>query len=72
MTILTNENSREDDLFQEIYSKFNGNYNELVEEFTQTIILQENKRIKIAYYFGFIFCIISLSLVIFISNIFTI
>ena len=57
-----NENSREDDLYQEIYSKFNENYNEIVEEFTQTIINYENKRVKNAYYFGFVFCILSLSL----------
>jgi len=68
----TIEFTREDELYQEIYSKYNGNYEELVEELTQTIIKNEKTRLRGAYFFGFIFCIISLSIVLFFSNIFTI
>jgi hypothetical protein len=61
-------NDREDDLFQEIYGKFNGNYSELVEDYVQILIKFENKRIRRAYFFGLLFCIVSLSLVGFFSN----
>jgi uncharacterized membrane protein len=66
--IKTKSNIREDDLYQEIYGKFNGNYDELVDNYVQTLIKVENSRIKGAYFFGFIFCIVSFSLVLLFSN----
>ena len=60
--------SREDDLYQEIYGKFNGNYSELVEDYVQTLVKFENKKVKRAYFFGSIFCIVSLSLAVLFSN----
>lgn len=52
----------EDDLYQEIYGKFNGDYSELVEDYVQKLVKYENKKIKNAYLFGVSFCIISISL----------
>jgi len=60
---------REDDLFQEIYIKFDGDYSELVEDYVQTLIKLEKKRVKFAYIFGFLFCICSLSILFLFSNI---
>jgi hypothetical protein len=59
----------EDDLYQEIYGKFNENYSELVEDYIQKLVKYENKKIKNAYLFGVSFCIITISLAALFSSI---
>ena len=66
---ITEVQSRESDLYQEIYGKFNGNYSELVEDYVETLVKYENKKIKKAYLFGVSFCIITISLAALFSSI---
>ena len=47
-------------------------HDEIVEDYIQKLIKFENIRIKKAYFFGFIFCMISLSLTILFSNLISI